>query len=143
MMISFLKQYTANLDFYIPDRYSEGYGVSTDGINWAIDHNINLIISLDCGIKAHQTIELAAANNIDFIVCDHHAPDAVLPAAVAVLDPKRNDCSYPYKELSGCGVGFNLLHGLTIFKQWDEAQLWPLLDLVAVSIAADIVPITG
>jgi single-stranded-DNA-specific exonuclease len=143
LMISFLKQYSQHLDFYIPDRYSEGYGVSTDGINWAIDHNINLIISLDCGIKAHKVIELAAANNIDFIVCDHHTPDDTLPAAIAVLDPKRSDCSYPYKELSGCGVGFKLLQGLTIFKQWDEAQLWPLLDLVAVSIAADIVPITG
>ena len=143
LMISFLKQYSQHLDFYIPDRYSEGYGVSTDGINWAIDHNINLIISLDCGIKAHKVIELAAANDIDFIVCDHHTPDDTLPAAIAVLDPKRSDCSYPYKELSGCGVGFKLLQGLSIFKQWDEAQLWPLLDLVAVSIAADIVPITG
>lgn len=143
LMISFLKQYSEHLDFYIPDRYSEGYGVSTDGINWAIDHDINLIITLDCGIKAHKTIDLAAANKIDFIVCDHHTPDDILPAAVAVLDPKRSDCRYPYKELSGCGVGFKLLQGLTIFKQWDEAQLWPLLDLVAVSIAADIVPITG
>jgi len=143
LMISFLKQYTTHLEFYIPDRYSEGYGVSTDGINWAIDHNINLIISLDCGIKAHKVIDLAASKNIDFIVCDHHTADATLPKALAVLDPKRSDCNYPYKELSGCGVGFKLLQGLTIFKKWDEAQLWPLLDLVAVSIAADIVPITG
>lgn len=143
LMISFLKQYSQHLDFYIPDRHAEGYGVSTDGINWAIDHEINLIISLDCGIKAHKVIDLAAANDIDFIVCDHHTPDDILPGSLAVLDPKRSDCSYPYKELSGCGVGFKLLQGLTIFKQWDEAQLWPLLDLVAVSIAADIVPITG
>ena len=143
MMVSFLKHHTPHVDFYIPDRHAEGYGVSVDGINWAIDHNINLIISLDCGIKAHKTVDLAGSKGIDFIICDHHTPDDSLPAAIAVLDPKRSDCPYPYKELSGCGVGFKLLQGLTKFKQWDEAQLWPLLDLVAVSTAADIVPITG
>ena len=142
MMVRFLKEHTQHLDFYIPDRYAEGYGVSTDGITWAIDHDINLIISLDCGIKAHKTVELAATNGIDFVICDHHNPADTLPAATAVLDPKRSDCHYPFKELSGCGVGFKLLQGLTKFKQWDEARLWPLLDLVAVSIAADIVPIT-
>ena len=143
MMVRYLKEHTQHIDFYIPDRYSEGYGVSEDGIKWAIKNNINLIISLDCGIKAHKMVDLAASNDIDFIVCDHHTPDEVLPSATAVLDPKRKDCEYPYKELSGCGVGFKLLQGLTKYKNWDEAQLWPLLDLVAVSIAADIVPITG
>jgi single-stranded-DNA-specific exonuclease len=143
MMVSFLKAYSEHLDFYIPDRYSEGYGVSMDGINWAINHGITLIISLDCGIKAHKTVEFAASNGIDFIICDHHTPAETLPVAIAVLDPKRSDCTYPFKELSGCGVGFKLLQGLTKFKQLDEAQLWPLLDLVAVSTAADIVPITG
>ncbi|RLD21939.1 MAG: single-stranded-DNA-specific exonuclease RecJ [Bacteroidetes bacterium] len=143
MMVSYLKEHTTHIDFYIPDRYSEGYGVSEDGINWAVEHKINLIISLDCGIKAHKMVDLAASNNIDFIVCDHHTPDKVLPAATAVLDPKRKDCDYPYEELSGCGVGFKLLQGLTKHKNWDDADLWPLLDLVAVSIAADIVPITG
>ena len=143
MMVSFLKEYSEHIDYYIPDRYAEGYGVSMDGINWAISHGITLIISLDCGIKAHKTVELAGSNGIDFIICDHHTPADTLPAAIAVLDPKRSDCAYPYKELSGCGVGFKLLQGLTKFKHWDEAQLWPLLDLVAVSTAADIVPITG
>jgi single-stranded-DNA-specific exonuclease len=143
MMVSFLKAYSEHLDFYIPDRYSEGYGVSMDGINWAINHGITLIISLDCGIKAHKTVEFAGSNGIDFIICDHHTPAETLPVAIAVLDPKRSDCTYPFKELSGCGVGFKLLQGLTKFKQLDEAQLWPLLDLVAVSTAADIVPITG
>jgi len=143
LMIDFLKTKTKYLDFYIPDRYSEGYGVSLAGINWAIENKIDLIISLDCGIKAFAAVDLACNNSIDFIICDHHKPDKTLPAATAVLDPKRSDCRYPFKELSGCGVGFKLLQGLVQFNQWDEAQLWPSLDLVAVSIAADIVPITG
>lgn len=142
MMVSFLQRYSNQLDFYIPDRYSEGYGVSEEGIHWAIAHEINLIISLDCGIKAFETVAMAAAEGIDFIICDHHSPDTTLPSAIAVLDPKRVDCAYPYKELSGCGVGFKLLQGLVQYKGWQEAELWPLLDLVAVSIAADIVPIT-
>ncbi|MEN8248715.1 MAG: single-stranded-DNA-specific exonuclease RecJ [Bacteroidota bacterium] len=143
MMIRFLQNYTSNTDFYIPDRYSEGYGVSEEGIQWAIEKEIDLIVSLDCGIKAHKTIQIAKDNGIDFIVCDHHNPDETLPPAVAVLDPKREDCDYPYKELSGCGVGFKLLQGLTDQNKWDNKDLWPLIDLVAVSIAADIVPITG
>ena len=142
-MISFLRNHGENLEFYVPDRYSEGYGVSVEGIKWAIKHNIDLIISLDCGIKAFETVALAKANGIDFIICDHHTPDNTLPDAIAVLDPKRTDCNYPFKELSGCGVGFKLLQGLVKHKEWDEAELWPLLDMVAVSIAADIVPITG
>jgi single-stranded-DNA-specific exonuclease len=143
MMVSYLKNYTTKINFYIPDRYSEGYGVSEDGINWAINHDIKLIISLDCGIKAHKMVEKAVSNDIDFIICDHHTPGATVPPATAVLDPKRSDCNYPYDELSGCGVGFKLLQGLVKNNQWDESELWPLLDLVAVSIAADIVPITG
>ena len=143
MMVSFLQEHTKHLDFYIPDRYSEGYGVSTEGITWAIENKIGLIISLDCGIKAHEKIAFAQENGIDFIVCDHHTPDKTLPPAVAVLDPKRVDCQYPYKELSGCGVGFKLLQGLTDYKKWEQTALWSLIDLVAVSIAADIVPITG
>ena len=143
MMYSFLQPYINKLDFYIPDRYSEGYGVSEQGIQWAIEHNVDLIISLDCGIKAFRTVELAKNNKIDFIICDHHRPDGELPQATAVLDPKREDCEYPYKELSGCGVGFKLVQGITQRMGYDENNLWPLLDLVAVSIGADIVPITG
>ena len=143
MMYSFLQPYINKLDFYIPDRYSEGYGVSEQGIQWAIEHNVDLIISLDCGIKAFRTVELAKNNKIDFIICDHHRPDEELPQATAVLDPKREDCEYPYKELSGCGVGFKLVQGITQRMGYDENNLWPLLDLVAVSIGADIVPITG
>ncbi len=143
MMYGFLQPYINKLDFYIPDRYSEGYGVSEQGIQWAIEHNVDLIISLDCGIKAFRTVELAKNNKIDFIICDHHRPDGELPQATAVLDPKREDCEYPYKELSGCGVGFKLVQGITQRMGYDENNLWPLLDLVAVSIGADIVPITG
>lgn len=143
LMISFLKTHTDEIDFYIPDRYSEGYGVSEEGVEWAIKNKFNLIISLDCGIKAHKTIEIAKENGIDFIVCDHHTPDDTLPPAIAILDPKRKDCEYPYKELSGCGVGFKLVQGITEHNQWEHTALWPLIDLVAVSIAADIVPITG
>ena len=143
MMYGFLQPYINKLDFYIPDRYSEGYGVSEQGIQWAIEHNVDLIISLDCGIKAFRTVELAKNNKIDFIICDHHRPDEELPQATAVLDPKREDCEYPYKELSGCGVGFKLVQGITQRMGYDENNLWPLLDLVAVSIGADIVPITG
>ena len=143
MMYSFLQPYINKLDFYIPDRYSEGYGVSEQGIQWAIEHNVDLIISLDCGIKAFRTVELAKNNKIDFIICDHHRADEELPQATAVLDPKREDCEYPYKELSGCGVGFKLVQGITQRMGYDENNLWPLLDLVAVSIGADIVPITG
>jgi single-stranded-DNA-specific exonuclease len=143
MMYQFLKSKTDNIHFYIPDRYSEGYGVSKKGIQWAADNAINLIISLDCGIKANEAVELARNNKIDFIICDHHRPGAVLPAAVAILDPKREDCQYPYDELSGCGVGFKLIQAVTRHHNWDESEIWPFLDLVAVSISADIVPITG
>ncbi|CAI9428698.1 single-stranded-DNA-specific exonuclease RecJ [Candidatus Ornithobacterium hominis] len=139
----YLKQIYSNLTFYIPDRYKEGYGVSKDGIDFAADNNIHLIISLDCGIKANEQVEYARQKNIDFIIADHHLPGENLPRAVAVLDAKRKDCSYPYKELSGCGVGFKLTQALNTKFHLDKKFLYALLDLVAVSIAADIVPITG
>ena len=143
MMYHFLKGKTKNIHYYIPDRYKEGYGVSMQGIEWAKENNVDLIISLDCGIKAISTVAEAKKNNIDFVICDHHRPGDVLPEAVAVLDPKRVNCKYPYKELSGCGVGFKLIQALTRHNNWEEAEIWPYLDLVAVSIGADIVPITG
>ena len=141
MMISFLRQHHDQLEFYVPDRYNEGYGVSLEGIDWAADQEIDLIISLDCGIKAFAAIDRAVELGMDFIVCDHHTPANELPNATAVLDPKRKDCNYPFKELSGCGVGFKLLQALTDTMAWPDEPLWDLLDLVATSIAADIVPI--
>ena len=143
LMYGFLKDKVSKIDYYIPDRYTEGYGVSAQGVQWAIDNEFSLIISLDCGIKAFSAVAMANDHGIDFIVCDHHKPEKELPKATAVLDPKRVDCNYPYKELSGCGVGFKLIQGLTKHNNWDEEDLWPYLDLVAVSIGADIVPITG
>lgn len=134
-----------SLFFYIPDRHKEGYGVSKLGIDYAIETHCTLIISLDCGIKANESIAYSVKNNIDFIVCDHHMPDVELPSAVAVLDPKRNDCNYPYKELSGCGVGFKLLQAYTQKYGSEEisAHLYKQLELLAMSIASDIVPLTG
>jgi single-stranded-DNA-specific exonuclease len=143
MMISLLREHHDQLEFYVPDRYSEGYGVSIAGVDWAREKNVDLMISLDCGIKAFAAIDHARDLGIDFIVCDHHNPGDELPGAVAVLDPKRTDCKYPFKELSGCGVGFKLLQALSDTLAWPDAPLWDLLDLVATSIAADIVPITG
>jgi single-stranded-DNA-specific exonuclease len=143
LVYKFLKQFYANLEFYIPDRYTEGYGISILGIDYAAANDFKLIIALDCGIKAMQKIKYASDLGVDFIICDHHTPDAVLPAAVAVLDPKRNDCNYPYKHLSGCGVGFKLMQAFAITNNIDFVQLTPLLDLLALSIASDIVPITG
>src|SRR5690606_27066016 len=137
--ISFYDQ----VDFYIPDRYKEGYGVSDKGILFAAENGFKLIISLDCGIKALGKVELANSLGVDFIICDHHNPGEEIPKAIAVLDPKRNDCSYPFKELSGCGVGFKLIQAYSIRKGMDTVALYEYLDLVAVSIAADIVPITG
>jgi single-stranded-DNA-specific exonuclease len=128
---------------YIPDRYTEGYGISTTAIDFAAANNFSLIIALDCGVKAVEPVAYAASKGIDFIICDHHLPGEELPAAVAVLDPKRADCPYPYKELSGCGVGFKLMQALGEELSLDKAALYDLLDLVVVSIAADIVPITG
>ena len=143
LMTSFLKEHTEEVTPYIPDRYQEGYGVSYAGIDAAYEQNITLIIALDCGIKAHAKVTYALDKGIDFIICDHHLPGASLPNAKAVLDPKRKDCTYPYDELCGCGVGFKLLQALSIRWSLEEATLYPYLDLVATAIAADIVPIDG
>ncbi|ADR21430.1 single-stranded-DNA-specific exonuclease RecJ [Marivirga tractuosa] len=143
MMYSFLKSYCKNLYYYIPDRYVEGYGISYKGIDYAKEKNCSLIISLDCGIKAIDKVDYANSENIDFIICDHHNPSEKLPQAVAVLDPKRKDCPYPFKELSGCGVGFKLIQAFCIQKEIPEHHAFELLDLVAISIAADIVAVTG
>ncbi|MCC2545764.1 single-stranded-DNA-specific exonuclease RecJ [Hymenobacter sp. BT175] len=131
------------IDYYIPDRYLEGYGISEAGIDFAAANDYSLIIALDCGVKSIEKIAYANERGVDFIICDHHLPGTELPAAVAVLDPKRADCDYPYKELSGCGVGFKLMQAFCQDQGLDEAPLYELLDLLAVSIAADIVPITG
>lgn len=137
-----LIEHYANLEFYIPDRYTEGYGISELGIKHANEQGITLIIALDCGIKSVDKVAFANSLGIDFIVCDHHLPGEELPACI-VLDPKRADCEYPYKELSGCGVGFKLLQGLCIENEWDTTTLFQQLDLLAISIGADIVPVTG
>lgn len=143
LVYGFLREHYSNLDFYIPDRYKEGYGISDAGITHAIDEGYGLVISLDCGIKAVNTIKRAAEAGVDFVVCDHHLPGEALPPAVAVLDPKRADCCYPYKDLSGCGIGFKFLQAFCIKNEIPLEHLYQYLDLAAVSIAADIVPITG
>lgn len=143
LVLSYLQEYSANVASYIPDRYTEGYGVSMQGVDFAADNEISLIIALDCGIKAVEQVDYARGRGIDFIICDHHRPGDLLPAAVAVLDPKRSDCPYPYKELCGCGIGFKLIQALHQRKGHSTASLLSYLDLVAVAIAADIVPITG
>jgi single-stranded-DNA-specific exonuclease len=142
VVYSYLKKLKSDCYYYIPDRNKEGYGVSEAGINWAIENRIKLIIALDLGIKAGSMVEKAAASEIDFIICDHHEPDTELPNAIAVLDPKRPDCSYPFKELSGCGIGFKLLQGYAS-RYGTPEDILEFLDLVAVSIASDIVPVTG
>ena len=131
------------LDFYIPDRNIEGYGISTEGIDFAKENGFSLIIALDCGIKALDKVDYANSLGIDFIICDHHLPGEEIPNAFAVLDPKRSDCRYPYKELSGCGVGFKLCQGLNTIYKIPETELFELTDLLAISIAADIVAMTG
>ena len=141
VMYTFLKD-TLPVEFYIPDRYAEGYGLSTKGIDFAEEHGVQLMITLDCGIKSVDKVAYARSKGIDMIVCDHHTPGEVLPDAI-VLDPKRVDCAYPFKELSGCGVGFKLLQGLCERNNWSTAPLFELLDLLAVSIGADIVEVTG
>ncbi len=143
LMYQFLKARYDRVEYYIPDRYKEGYGISFIGIDYAAANNFSLIISLDCGIKANDKILYACERKVDFIICDHHLPGEILPAAVAVLDPKRNDCKYPFKELSGCGVGFKLAQAYCMKHNIDLKELFQYLDLVAVSIAADIVPIIG
>jgi single-stranded-DNA-specific exonuclease len=143
LVYSFLKTIYDKLDYYIPDRYKEGYGISTVGIDFAAENNFSLIIALDCGIKAVDKIAYANKKNIDFIICDHHLPGEKIPNAVAVLDPKRKDCPYPYKELSGCGIGFKLVQAFAQKNNIPIVNLEQYLDLTAISIAADIVPITG
>ncbi|MDL2290267.1 single-stranded-DNA-specific exonuclease RecJ, partial [Paludibacteraceae bacterium OttesenSCG-928-F17] len=143
LVYKFLKQFSNNIDYYIPDRYTEGYGISIRGIDYASEQGCKLIIALDCGIKAIEKVNYAKSLGIDFIICDHHTPDVELPDAVAVLDPKREDCQYPYEHLSGCGVGFKLIQAFAQVNNVDFSELIPLLDLVALSIASDIVPITG
>ncbi|MBP5171698.1 MAG: single-stranded-DNA-specific exonuclease RecJ [Bacteroidales bacterium] len=143
LVYKFLRQYTTHLDYYLPDRYVEGYGVSYQGIDYAANNHFSLVIVLDCGIKAVEKIAYAQEKGVDFIICDHHKPDDKLPQAVAVLDAKREDSTYPYGELSGCGVGFKLMQAFAQNNGIPFSELIPLLDLVAVSIASDIVPITG
>lgn len=143
LVYKFIKKFYDNVDFYIPDRYNEGYGISIQGIDFAKAKGCKLIVALDCGIKAIEKVAYAREAGIDFVICDHHTPDDQLPDAVAVLDPKRPDCNYPYKHLSGCGVGFKLLQGFASRNDIPFSELEPLLDLLALSIASDIVPITG
>jgi single-stranded-DNA-specific exonuclease len=142
-MYQFLKKVHSNLDFYIPHRYREGYGVSKAGIDFAKENNFTLIISLDCGIKSVNLITYAKELAIDFIVCDHHLPDAELPPAIAILNPKQTDCNYPYKELCGCGVGFKLITALAEKLNLPDEFVFENIDLLATAIAADIVPMTG
>jgi len=145
LIYTYLKNFVnkKKIEFYIPDRYEEGYGISYKGIDYAADNGFGLVIVLDCGIKAVEKIDYANERGVDFIICDHHRPDEEIPRAVAVLDSKRHDCEYPYKELSGCGVGFKLITALSIRLNRPIEEVYQLLDYVAVSIAADIVPITG
>ncbi len=143
LIYTFFKNFYPNIGFYIPDRYSEGYGISFQGIDYAAENNFSLIVALDCGIKSIDKIEYANERNIDFVICDHHLPGDEIPNAIAILDPKRSDCDYPYKELSGCGIGFKLCQAYAIQNNVPLEKVYELLDFVAVSIAADIVPITG
>ncbi len=144
LVFSFLRIYgDDNLDYYIPNRYTEGYGISYKGIDWAHENGFSLIIALDCGIKAVEKVSYAKERGIEFIICDHHLPDERLPDAAAVLDPKRSDCSYPFDDLSGCGVGFKFMQAFASVKGMPFDNLLPLLDLLVVSIASDLVSITG
>jgi single-stranded-DNA-specific exonuclease len=143
LVSSYLKSYYPNVATYIPDRYDEGYGVSYKGIDFAEDNGFSLIIALDCGVKAVDKVAYASEKGVDFIICDHHRPGPELPKAVAVLDPKRDDCEYPFKELCGCGVGFKLIQALSVERGLTIDDLLLYLDLVATAIGADIVPITG
>tara|TARA_B100001758_G_scaffold247879_1_gene268025 strand:- start:3293 stop:4981 length:1689 start_codon:yes stop_codon:yes gene_type:complete len=143
MMYSFLKKYTKAIEFYIPCRYEEGYGISIQGINYALEKKCNLIIALDCGIRAVSQVAYANEKGIDFIICDHHTPAEEIPSAVAILNPKQFDCTYPFKELSGCGVGFKLIQAYCLNNNIHQEEITSLLDLVVVSIAADIVPMIG
>jgi len=143
LVADYLQQYYHKVATYIPDRYEEGYGVSYQGIDFASENDIGLIIALDCGVKAIDKVAYAKEKGIDFIICDHHTPGPILPDAVAVLDPKRSDCNYPYKELCGCGIGFKLIQAISMALEAPEEVVYPYLDLVATAIGADIVPLDG
>lgn len=143
LVYSFLARLTDRIDFYIPERYDEGYGVSYKGIDWAAENGFGLIITLDCGIKANEKVDYAKGKGIDMIICDHHLPENDIPDAVAVLDPKREDCGYPFDDLSGCGVGFKLVQAYSQMYGIPFESLVPLLDLLVVSIASDLVSVTG
>lgn len=143
MMYDFLTSLYPDVDYYIPDRYTEGYGISFQGIDYAVENGYSLIIALDCGIKALDKVDYANTRNVDFIICDHHLAGEQIPDAVAVLDPKRKDCQYPFKELTGCGVGFKLIQALAKELRLDKESIFQYLDYLVVSVAADIVPIVG
>ena len=143
LVYKFLQQFYSNIEYYIPSRYEEGYGVSHKGIDYAAEHGVKLIIVLDCGIKAIDEIAYAKERGVDFIICDHHVPDEVMPPAVAILNPKREDSTYPFKHLCGCGVGFKFMQAFAKNNGIPFSRLIPLLDFCAVSIAADIVPVEG
>ena len=143
LVYSFVRRFTKRVEYYIPDRYDEGYGVSYKGLDWASDNDVDLLITLDCGIKAIEKVEYARSKGIDVIICDHHLPEDELPGAVAVLDPKREDCHYPFDDLCGCGVGFKFVQGYSIKYGIDFETLEPLLDLQVVSIASDLVSMVG
>jgi single-stranded-DNA-specific exonuclease len=143
LVYSFLKEQYSNVEYYIPDRYKEGYGVSIEGLDYAYQNNCKVVITLDCGIKAVEKVKYARTKGLDVIICDHHYPGNEIPKAIAVLDPKQPSCNYPYKELSGCGVGFKLIHAYSRVHGIPFSAIAHYLDLVAVSIASDIVPITG
>lgn len=143
VVYSYIRSFYKHIDFYIPDRYAEGYGISYQSIDFAEEQKISLVIALDCGIKANEKIDYAKEKGIDFIICDHHRPGDEIPKAYAVLDPKRLDCNYPFKELSGCGVGFKLVQAYQSVHSATKTNIFELLDLVAVSIASDVVPVTG
>ncbi len=142
LVYSFLKTLTDNAYYYIPDRYSEGYGISYKGVDYAVENGYSLIISLDCGIKAVEKVRYASEKGVDFIICDHHLPDEELPQAVAVLNPKRDDCKYPFDDLSGCGVGFKFMQAYAQYRNMSSESVLSLLDLVVVSIASDLVSVT-
>lgn len=143
MVYHYLSKLSDYIEYYIPDRYKEGYGLSDIGVDYAISNGFSLVITLDCGIKSVDKIERASGAGVDFIVCDHHTPGEKVPPAIAVLDPKQKECKYPYKELCGCGVGFKLLQALSMELDIEKDELYSYLDLVSLAIAADIVPITG
>ncbi len=143
LMCIFLRRIGAQFEYYIPDRYKEGYGISFEGVQYAIDEGFELMVALDCGIKANDKVAYAQENDVDVIICDHHTPGEELPSAYAILDPKKSSCNYPFKELSGCGIGFKLLQGLIDRIGMDEIELHKLTDLAAISSACDIVPLTG